>query len=90
MMKHNEIPPPRVAKRGILAEVPKVDAPAENLATSNSGTQDLNFKVDPQMHRAFRTAASIKGLKMKELLEASFRCWVEHYGDDTIKALVPK
>lgn len=64
--------------------------PPNNMAKPNSGYQDLNFKVDPDFHRAFKLTAAMKGMQMKELLEASFRTWVEQYGDETIKAIIPR
>ena len=38
---------------------------------------DLNFKVDPDFHRAFKTEATVRGMSMKELLEASFKAFLE-------------
>lgn len=55
---------------------------------TNSGLQDMNFKVDPHFHTVFKTSASVSGLSMKELLEASFRAWVEKYGDEATMALI--
>jgi hypothetical protein len=43
----------------------------------------------PDFHRAFKAATSVKNMAMKELLEASFRCWVDLHGDDLIKSLLP-
>jgi hypothetical protein len=84
-------PPPRAAKRGILAAVPEITEAAapDNMQKANSGIQDMNFKVDPGFHQAFKVAAAVKGMAMKDLLEASFRCWVEQYGDAALKALLP-
>lgn len=87
----SRVPPPPGPRqrRGLNVEPPKIDQPAENLANPNTGIQDLNFKVSPELHKAFKAAAAMKGLAMKELLEACFRCWVELYGDDTIKRMLP-
>jgi hypothetical protein len=76
-------PPPRAAKRGILAAVPEiiVAPPPDNMQKANSGIQDMNFKVETEFHQEFKMAAVAKRMTMKELLEASFRCWVEKYGD---------
>jgi hypothetical protein len=76
-------------RRGIIAQVPTPVAAPDNLSKPNSGLQDMNFKMSPEFHRAFKITASIRGMAMKDLLEASFRCWVEHYGDDQAKALLP-
>ncbi len=38
---------------------------------------DLNFKVDPDFHKLFKTQAIIRGMTMKELLEASFKAFLE-------------
>jgi hypothetical protein len=61
----------------------------ELASSSNTGVHDMNFKMDPDFHRAFKATASIRNMAMKELLEASFRCWVDAHGDDLIKSLLP-
>ncbi len=38
---------------------------------------DLNFKVDPDFHQSFKTEATIRRMSMKELLEASFKAFLE-------------
>lgn len=86
-------PPPRSrVSRGLQAPPPPAapqttDAP--NLAQANSGAQDMNFKMDPAFHRAFKATASMRNMAMKELLEASFRTWVEINGNDVEKQLLP-
>lgn len=52
-----------------------------------AGPRDMNFKVDPEFHRAFKTTASIRGMSMKELLESAVQCWLERYGDDQTRHL---
>jgi hypothetical protein len=54
------------------------------------GQTNLNFKVSPEMHRAYKTTASLKGIPMKDLLEASFECWQETFGDEQTRNLMPK
>ena len=54
---------------------------------TNSGFQDMNFKVDPEFHTVFKVVAAIKGMPMKDLLESAFAAWVEKFGDDQIKAI---
>ncbi len=78
-------PPPSRQRRGIIAEIPKPDQSENNLSKPNSGLQDMNFKMDIDFHQEFKMAAVKRKMTMKELLEASFRCWVEHYGDKTEK-----
>jgi hypothetical protein len=82
-------PPPRGRTRGILAEVPKPAEAPDNMAKPPGGIQDMNFKMDADFHLAFKTAATMNKMAMKELLEASFRCWVEQYGSDVVKSLLP-
>jgi hypothetical protein len=38
---------------------------------------DLNFKVDPDFHQSFKTEATVRRMSMKELLEASFKAFLE-------------
>jgi hypothetical protein len=52
--------------------------------------KDLNFKVCPSLHRAFKITAALRGIKMKELLDAAFRCWLIMYGDEALKRALPK
>lgn len=83
-------PPPRAQRRGILAPVPDVQVtpPPDNMQKANSGHHDMNFKVDPELHTAFKTVASIKGMAMKDLLEASFQCWMDHNADDALRSVI--
>lgn len=48
--------------------------PARGAARRNV---DLNFKVDAEFHRSFKTAASHRGMSMKELLETSVEALLE-------------
>jgi hypothetical protein len=86
------VPPPPRKARGLQSPPPQpnqvIDA-APNLATPNAGAQDMNFKMDPAFHRAFKATASMRNMAMKELLEASFRCWIEENGNEVEKALLP-
>lgn len=52
------------------------------------GLADLNFKVERDFHHVYKLVATLKGMSMKELLEASFHAWVKRFGDDQIKVLV--
>ena len=54
---------------------PAVSRPSVDL-NSNKPSVDLNFKVDPDFHRAFKTEATVRGMSMKELLEASFKAFL--------------
>jgi len=55
--------------------VPVASNPSVDL-NSNKPSVDLNFKVDPDFHRAFKTEATVRGMSMKELLEASFKAFL--------------
>lgn len=91
-VRANVPPPPHKQLRGLQAIVhptPEVEAPPANMQRPNAGVQDLNFKVDPDFHLAFKMTATTKKMTMKELLEASFRCWLEKYGDAKLRALLP-
>lgn len=88
--KVNVPPPPGARNRGIKAPVPVPHQTFDNLSRPNSGLQDLNFKVSPDFHRAFKLSATMRGIPMKDLLEASFRAWLEIYGDDAMRALLPE
>lgn len=60
---------------------PPQDAP-DNLSTpSDEGAlQDMNFKIAPKFHRRFKMEAVLRGLSMKELLEASFQAYLQIHG----------
>jgi hypothetical protein len=57
---------------------------------TSPSSKDLNFKVDPSFHRAFKTASAISGLSMKELLEASFLAWTDARGAETLRGFLFK
>jgi hypothetical protein len=40
----------------------------------------MNFKVSPDFHRRFKLEATLRGRSMKELLEASFKTYLEQHG----------
>jgi len=48
--------------------------------TGSASLRDLNFKVDPAFHRRFKLEAVMRSLSMKELLEASFKTYLEQHG----------
>ncbi len=50
---------------------------AEIGSSASSGVHDLNFKVAPSFHRAFKTEAARRGLSMRELLELAFNEYVK-------------
>lgn len=83
------VPPPPRSRRGLISPIPASTETPDNLSVPSSGLQDLNFKVDPVLHRAFKTVATYRGMSMKELLEASFRCWIKEYSDEEMTNLQP-
>lgn len=80
--------PPRARTRGLQVPVPAPNDTLGNLAKPNSGTQDLNFKVSPELHTAFKVTSSLRKMPMKDLLDAAFRFWLEHNGSDMEKKLL--
>jgi hypothetical protein len=81
--------PPRAKTRGLQVPVPAPAESMDNLAKSNAGLQDMNFKMDLDFHRAFKATAGLRNMAMKELLEASFRCWIDTHGNEMEKQLLP-
>ena len=74
-------PPPRTKgtrKVGYAQALPKRDE-TQNLQKTDDKLTDLNFKVSADFHRAFKVAATERGMKMKDLLEASFKEYLRHY-----------
>ena len=43
--------------------------------TESTETQDLNFKVAPDFHRAFKLQAIHRGMSMREMLEKMATEW---------------
>lgn len=72
------VPPPPSRSR-LVAPPPVTTMTPDNLSQQEKWT-DLNFKVDATFHRQFKTTATIWGMSMKDLLEASFKFWVQHHG----------
>jgi hypothetical protein len=58
--------------------------------TPSPTVKDLNFKVSPSFHRAFKAASTMSDLSMKELLEASLLAWIDANGAETLKAFLFK
>jgi hypothetical protein len=56
--------------------VPVASRPSVDLNSIRPNV-DLNFKVDPDFHQSFKTEATIRRMSMKELLEASFKAFLE-------------
>lgn len=76
-------PPPR--KSRLAAPPPPPQEAPDHLSTPSdeSALQDLNFKVAPKFHRRFKTEAVLRGMSMKELLEASFQAYLREHGGTT-------
>lgn len=58
---------------------PQPEEAPDNLSVPSSGIQDMNFKVSVKLHRQFKTEAAMRGMSMKELLEAAFKAYLEKY-----------
>lgn len=75
-------PPPRRNSRLAPPPIP-AEAP-NNLNQPNSegaaALQDMNFKVKSSFHTEFKSEATIRGLSMKEFLEACFHCYLDVHG----------
>jgi hypothetical protein len=71
-------PPPR----RLVAPPAPIQAP-DNLTQANEGVvalQDMNFKVAPRFHTLFKGEAVMRGMSMKELLEAALKCYLDTHG----------
>lgn len=75
-------PPPAKRKSRLGASAPKASVAVDHLSEpSDSGKmQDMNFKVSPSFHKRFRVEASLRGMSMKELLEAMAKFYYEGHG----------
>lgn len=75
--------PPFVQTELAISHEPPAPAPrrqvANNMATPNNGLVDLNFKVAPNLHQKFKIEATMRRMSMKDLLEASFKCYLERF-----------
>jgi len=76
-------PPPAnpissINKKG---EAPPSVAVVHNLKKPQSGDlKPLNFKVDPEFHKEFKSFAASHGISMVELLREGFELVKEHRG----------
>jgi len=82
--KPNVPPPPgkgsSAPKQRFMTSVPTLDTAPDNLSRPSETTlQDLNFKVSPDFHRAFKVAATTRGMTMKELLEACYSHYMQAF-----------
>ena len=78
-------PPPPPAKTAPTAngkgDAPPPMAVVHNLKKPQSGDlKPLNFKVDPEFHRKFKSYAASHGVSMVELLREGFELIKEHRG----------
>jgi hypothetical protein len=78
-------PPPPPAKTAPTAngkgDAPPPMAVVHNLKKPQSGDlKPLNFKVDPEFHREFKSYAASHGVSMVELLREGFELIKEHRG----------
>lgn len=49
--------------------------PSDNMKEEK--LKDMSFKVSPEFHTQFKVVAARSNLSMRELLEESFRLWME-------------
>jgi hypothetical protein len=78
-------PPPPPAKSVSVAngkgDAPPPVAVLHNLKKPQSGDlKPLNFKVDPEFHRQFKSFAALHGISMVDLLREGFDLVKEHRG----------
>ena len=80
-------PPPPPAKAGSNPNTTKGEAPppvavVHNLKKPQVGDlKPLNFKVDPEFHRQFKSFAASHGISMVDLLREGFYLVKEHRGE---------
>lgn len=53
---------------------------------ANENEKDLNFKVDPRLHTAFKVIAADAGISMKDLLEDCLWLWIDHRGGQNTRS----
>lgn len=68
------------SKRRLQLSIPESRFLTDNLSKPSDDIADMNFKVASDFHRRFKTEATIRGLSMKELLEESFKCYLDKNG----------
>jgi len=76
-------PPPAKSRSSATAkgEAPPPIAVVHNLKKPESGAlKPLNFKVDPEFHREFKSYAASHGISMVDLLREGFDLIKEHRG----------
>lgn len=78
----DRVPPPPPRKSRLAAPPPEPTNAPDNLSKpSDAGvTADMNFKVSPSFHRRFKLEALVRGLSMKDLMEACFQAYLEKNG----------
>lgn len=65
-------------KGGRFGIAPPTAAETDNLADGAKVLKDLNFKVPPEFHTEFKSAAFLNGLKMNELLVQALKAWKDN------------
>jgi hypothetical protein len=69
MIKKDPSPPPA-----------PIETPS-NISKTAEKYQDMNFKVSEDFHTDFKLTATAWKMSMKELMEASYKLWVENNGN---------
>ena len=74
-------PPPKRSSRLSVQPPLPLQAP-DNLTkpTDEGALQDMNFKVRPGFHTTFKAEATLRGLSMKDFLEACYLCYIDKNG----------
>lgn len=78
-------PPKRNAQRLKSAPPARIEAPNNLIEPTDDVLQDMNFKVKPEFHFTFKAEALHRRMSMKELLEASFKCYLDTHGSKIAK-----
>lgn len=66
--------PARSLKMSFMGAAVAPTTPASNMTEK---LKDMSFKVDPEFHRRYKSAAALNGVQMKDILEESFELWME-------------
>ena len=81
MATPNTIPPKKRNTKGAPPTDESTAIVGNNLHKPESGSlAPMNFKVDPEFQREFKTFAVMNGMKMVDLLKASFDFYKAHKG----------
>lgn len=77
--KPGVVPPPPPPANRLPAPPPRLDETPTNMGTPTEDLVTMNFKVPPRLRMQFKSESSMRGMSMRDMLEASFKFYCQKF-----------